>query len=79
MIFGSSKENEVPAILIYDTICERYGWTFDELDRQFEQNPRRIGELLTLLDAKGRKMEKDNRAAGRQSESDARKRRLGMK
>jgi hypothetical protein len=78
VIFGSvKKESELPAILIYDTICERYGWTFDEVDRQLELNPSRFGELLALLDAKGRQQQQQSNNNTR-AESDARRRRLGV-
>ena len=77
MIFGSSKDGEVPAVLVYDTLCERYGWTIDDVDNQLERHPKLFGELLHTLDAKGRKMAKDS-PSDKRAESNARRRRLGV-
>lgn len=68
-------------IFLIDRVCQRYGWTFTEFEQEFERHPQKFGWLFQVLESEADIKTASNKEldfAKRESDSRARKQRLGL-
>ena len=68
-------------IFLIDRVCQRYGWTYTEFEQEFERHPQKFGWLFQVLESEAEikaASSKELDFAKRESDSKARKQRLGL-